>query len=171
VIKFTDSIFFYYGIEFMGQFLKPQQKTSISDIYFPKMGICHFQYIGPGGDMNVSHQKLFIYQNKIKQFQTHQGLCHLQLQHWNDKIFMILWVWFTLLLFFSTVYYTQQLIHFSIRFFRVYSIWNGSFKWKVGEKVISKLTVRSQIFLHPSIQDINFPVCRLHVPLKNERKY
>ena len=56
VIKLTDSSFFFYGIEFFAQISKPE-KPSIADIYFPKIGICHFQNIGPGGDMNVSYKK------------------------------------------------------------------------------------------------------------------
>ena len=116
----------------------------------PKTGNLQISVHRPWRRHECQSQKQFIYQTKIKQFQTHQGLCHLQMQHFNEKIFMILWVWFSLLLIFSAVYYTQQLFLFSVRFLRVYSIWNGSFKWEVGKKVIAKLTVKVSNFLfHP----------------------
>ena len=70
-------------------------EPNVEDIMFPKMSKCNLYLYGPSGDV-----------------QTFDGICVLPINMLHDKIFIVLWFWYLLLLILSLASTCYWMIHF-----------------------------------------------------------
>jgi len=78
--KFLGGKFLDYGSRIFDYNQDIEGHVDPMDDVFPKMTKCQFNYHGPGGDIN-----------------NHDALCLLPLNIVNEKIYLVMWIWFIFL--------------------------------------------------------------------------
>ena len=113
--------------------LDPEDRNDPLNLVFPKVGKCTFLRGGPSGTI-----------------QTYDGLCVLQLNIYNEKIFIFLWFWFVILAILTGLYmcYRAATI-FSVRArsLALVSATNFMLDFQTAERVIGKLPQSDWFFL------------------------
>lgn len=125
--KFLDESFLTYGIKTLNYYQHPNHDLNPMEVIFPRLSKCNFFKYGPSGTI-----------------QNVDAMCILTQNVLNEKIYLLLWIWFLILAIISIIAFMYRIVIITQIVMKTTLLIN-MFKFTNNKQIISMLVNKFQV--------------------------